>query len=55
LFNELGNESSPSSLVTRSNPSPVVAMEVLVKIDEARQLITANFMPTGIHTFTLAT
>ena len=34
LFNELGNQSSPSSLVTRSNPSPVVAVEVLVKIDE---------------------
>jgi hypothetical protein len=34
LFDELGNESRPPSLVARSDPSPIVAMEAFVEINE---------------------
>src|SRR5258707_1624907 len=50
LFKELGNESSPSGLVTRSDASSIVAVEVLVKIDAVAPVrIALKFFEPAMH------
>jgi hypothetical protein len=50
LFEELGNESSPSSLVTRSDASSIVAMEIFVKIEAVAPMrIALKFFEPAIH------
>ena len=50
LFKELGNESSPSSLVTGANPSSIVAMEILVEMYAVAPVrIALKFFEPTIH------
>ncbi len=50
LLNELGNQSRPSGLVTGANPSAIVAMKVLVKIDEVAPVrIVLKFFEPAIN------
>jgi hypothetical protein len=50
LLNELGNQSGPSSLVARSNASAIVAMKVLMEIDEVAPVwIVLKFLEPAIN------
>ena len=49
LLNELGNQSRPSGLVARSDAGAIVAMKVLVKIDEVAPVrIVLKFLKPAI-------
>ena len=50
LLNELGNQSRPSGLVARSDASAIVAMKVLMEIDEVAPVwIVLKFLEPAIN------
>ena len=50
LFDELGDESSPSGLMACTDPGAVVSMEVLVEIDEVAPMgIALKFLDLAIN------
>src|SRR3974377_1257143 len=50
LLDQLRNESGPTSLVTRANPRPVIAVKVFVEINQVAPVrILLKFLQAAIH------